>query len=64
MAEFLKENLINGYWNGSFKKEQVNIFAVNYKNKGQLDSEDFNEIMEGIEPPEEPEEDEEIIDEE
>ena len=30
MAAFIKDNLINGYQNGSFTREQVNIYALNY----------------------------------
>lgn len=28
MAEFLKTNLIRGYWDGSFTETQVNIFSL------------------------------------
>ena len=57
MRAFLKENLVNGYWNGSFTREQVNIFGMNYLMKGMLTQGDFQEIQELItEPiPEEPE---------
>lgn len=36
MREFTITNLINGYKNGSFRKEQINIFLVNYTLKGVL----------------------------
>lgn len=50
MAEFLKTNLINGYWNGSFNETQINIFAMNYLLKGLITQEVFAEILEGIKP--------------
>lgn len=53
MAEFIKENLVNGYWNGSFSKEQVHIFAMNYLMRAMISQEDFNYILEAIEPQEE-----------
>lgn len=56
MREFLKDNLVNGYWNGSFTREKVNIFAMNYVMKGMLTQEDFQEIQERIAEPEEIEE--------
>ena len=43
--EFLKENLIKGFENGSFTSEQINIFAFNYKLKGYISEECFNEIV-------------------
>lgn len=52
MNEFLKDNLVNGYWNGSFSREQVNIFAMNYVMRGMLTQEDFQEIQERISEPE------------
>ncbi|MBT2215825.1 hypothetical protein KK120_08685 [Virgibacillus dakarensis] len=52
MAEFLKRNLIEGYWNGSFTEQQVNIFAMNYMMKGYLTQTDVDEILEAIKPPE------------
>lgn len=53
MRVFLKDNLVNGYQNGSFTLEQVNIFAMNYVMKGMLTQEDFREIQERIAEPEE-----------
>ena len=44
LTGFIKENLINGFANGSFAKEQVNIFSVNYMTKGLLTEEDIIEI--------------------
>ena len=52
MEEFIKTNLINGYWGGSFSKIQINIFAMNYLAKGMIKQSIFDEIMEGIKPPE------------
>ena len=55
MAEFVKENLIRGYWDRSFTEAQVNIFAMNYLLKAIITQEDFDEIMEGIKPKEDEE---------
>ena len=41
MREFTITNLINGYKNGSFRKEQINIFLVNYTLRGVLKQEDI-----------------------
>lgn len=54
MADFIKENLVNGYWNGSFTKEQVNIFAMNYLMRGMITQADFDYIIQAIEPQDEP----------
>lgn len=61
MSGFLKDNLVNGYWNGSFTKEQVNIFATNYLLKAIITQEDFNEILERISETEKTEEEDEEI---
>lgn len=53
LAGFVKENLKSGYSNGSFTKEQVNIFALNYLMKGQIEQVDFDEIQEFLNPREE-----------
>lgn len=45
IAQFIKNNLIGGYDNGSFTREQVNIFALNYLSKGQIAQADFDEIQ-------------------
>lgn len=45
IAQFISENLKSGYDNGSFTKEQVNIFALNYLSKGQIAQADFDEIQ-------------------
>ena len=45
IAQFIKNNLKSGYDNGSFTKEQVNIFALNYLSKGQISQADFDEIQ-------------------
>jgi len=56
MAEFLKTNLIRGYWEGSFTEAQVNIFSMNYLMKGWFVQSDVEEVLEGIKPKEEIEE--------
>ena len=50
MSEFLKDNLISGYQNQSFTKEQVNIFSMNYLMNGRLTQDDFDDIQETLEP--------------
>lgn len=52
-AEYIKDNLKSGFLNGSFTKEQVSIFALNYLNKAQISQVDFNEIQEFLNPGEE-----------
>lgn len=52
-AEFIKSNLISGYNNGTFKEEQVNIFAINYLMKGQISQNEFDEIQSVLYPVEE-----------
>ena len=54
-GKFIIDNLTNGYANGSFSAEQVNIFAMNYKLKGLITDEQFNEIVEFVSPEEEAE---------
>lgn len=54
LKEFIKNNLISGYNNGSFTTEQVNIYAVTYMTKGLLDEADIQEISIAITPVEEP----------
>lgn len=56
MSEFLRDNLINGYLDGSFSETQVNIFSFNYLSRGQLAQEHFDEIQEVLNPVEEIEE--------
>ena len=53
LAEFIKNNLISGYSNGSFTQEQVNIFAINYLMKGQISQANFDYIQEYMTPKEE-----------
>ena len=56
LEEFLITNLIGGFQTGAFNEYQINIFAVNYLNRGQLTQDGFNEILQAIEniknPPE------------
>ena len=53
LDKFVKDNLISGYKNGSFTKEMVNIWTVNYLNKGILSQTDFEEIQQELNPIEE-----------
>lgn len=45
LEQFLKLNLIQGFQNGSFNENQVNIFSINYLNKGQITEEIFADIQ-------------------
>ena len=48
LHDFIFNNLISGYKNGSFTKEQVSIYSVNYMTKGlftETDVEKLNEIL-------------------
>ena len=53
-AKFLTENLISGYQNGSFTKEQVGLYAFNYFSRQQITQDDFDRIRETLDPPDEP----------
>ena len=48
IAEFITNNLLSGYDNGSFTEEQVNIFAINYLSKAQISQSDFEAIKEHL----------------
>lgn len=50
MTDFIKDNLIRGYWDGSFSEPQVNIFAMNYLMRAMITQDDFNFILEAIQP--------------
>lgn len=52
MRSFIKTNLLNGYHNGAFTKEQVAIYAVQYVARGWLTEADLDEIRQVIDPPE------------
>lgn len=54
LNDHLRNNLISGYHNGSFTKEQVTIFAMNYLNKAQITNDDFKAINEVLYPSEHP----------
>ena len=56
LNDFIRDNLIAGYHNGSFTMEQVNIFSLNYLNRGQITTEDFQQIQDVLYPPEPEEE--------
>ena len=53
LAQFVKDNLVGGYQNGSFTLEQVNIFALNYQTRGIITQVDFDEIQAAVNPPKE-----------
>lgn len=44
LSEFLTENLIKGYLDGSFSEAQVNIFAMNYLMMGRITEECMERI--------------------
>lgn len=50
LAKFIVNNLTGGFSNGSFSKEQVNIFAINYLMKGKISQEDFDYIQNYMNP--------------
>ena len=56
MSDFIKKNLIDGFNTGTFNEIQVNMFAFNYLNRGQINQEVFNEILDNMKPQEEFEE--------
>ena len=48
LHDFIFNNLVSGYKNGSFTKEQVSIYSVNYMTKGlftETDVEKLNGIL-------------------
>lgn len=45
MSEFMTENLIKTYKEGSFTESQVSIFAANYLSRGLVTQEGFQRIM-------------------
>ena len=48
LHDFIFNNLVSGYKNGSFTKEQASIYSVNYMTKGlftETDVEKLNEIL-------------------
>lgn len=53
LSEFLTENLIKGYLDGSFSEAQVNIFAMNYLMMGRITEECMERIANVLKPPEE-----------
>lgn len=53
LNDFLRNNLISGYQNGSFTFEQVNIFSINYLLRGQITQDDFDQIQQVLNPVEE-----------
>lgn len=62
MSNFIEENLTEGYLTRSFTETQINIFALNYLNRGQIEREVFDKIIKFVEdnePYPEEEEDEE-----
>lgn len=61
IQEFIEENLTKGYLTRAFTETQINIFALNYLNRGQIEQECFDRITQFVEDnepyPEETEED-------
>lgn len=60
LEEFLITNLIGGFQTDAFNEYQINIFAMNYLNRGQLTQDGFNEILQAIENIKNPPEYEEV----
>ena len=56
LEDFLITNLIGGFQTGAFNEYQINIFAMNYLNRGQLSQDGFEQVLQAIEniknPPE------------
>ena len=56
LEDFLITNLIGGFQTGAFNEYQINIFAMNYLNRGQLSQQAFEQVLQAIEniknPPE------------
>ena len=56
LEDFLITNLIGGFQTGAFNEYQINIFAMNYLNHGQLSQQGFEQLLQAIEniknPPE------------
>lgn len=44
LHDFIFDNLVNGYKNGSFTKEQISIYSVNYMTKGLFAESDIEKI--------------------
>ena len=57
LAKFVKDNLIGGFQNGTWDEFQVRMFSMNYLMRGQIKQDDFDEIMQVLEPHEAIEED-------
>lgn len=50
LSEILRNNLIDGFRNGSFSKAQIIIFASNYVAKEMLSEEDFATVLDIFTP--------------
>ncbi|WCG38421.1 hypothetical protein PML80_03615 [Aerococcus urinaeequi] len=61
LEDFLITSLIGGFQTGAFNEYQINIFAMNYLNRGQLSQDGFDEILQAIEYIKNPPELEEVI---
>lgn len=48
--DFIRDNLISGFQNGSFTFEQVNIYSFNYLEKGTITQADFDMIQLKLNP--------------
>lgn len=49
MEKFIEENLTEGYLTRAFTETQINIFALNYLNRGQIGQEVFDKITKFVE---------------
>lgn len=48
LHDFIFNNLVSGYKNGSFTKEQVSIYSVNYMTKGLFTETDVERLNESL----------------
>ena len=60
LEDFLITSLIGGFQTGAFNEYQINIFAMNYLNRGQLSQQGFEQVLQAIEDIKNPPEVEEI----
>ncbi len=51
-SKFIVNNLKSGYSNGTWNKEQVSFYAMNYVMKMQITQEQFEELQLFLNPPE------------
>ena len=48
LEDFLITNLIGSFQTGAFNEYQINIFAMNYLNRGQLSQQGFEQLLQAI----------------